>query len=304
MKTVLINNEVKSSQIALGCMRISKLSVEEVEKLIFASIDSGINFFDHADIYGGGKSEILFGEVLKRNPGLREKMIIQTKCGIRKGYYDSSKEHIINSVNESLRRLNTDYIDILLIHRPDTLMDLDDIAQAFNQLYDEKKVKYFGVSNMNSMQMEMINRCLKHKLIINQLQFSIVHSGIIDSGINVNMKNKFAVDHDGSILEYCRLNNITIQAWSVLQASWEEGTFLDNPSYPELNIKLEELSKKYNVTKSAIAISFILNHPAKIQAIIGTTNIVHLKEITCAYDINLTRQEWYSLYLSSGKLLP
>lgn len=304
MKTIKIANKLTASQIALGCMRISKLSVEELELLIKTALDNGINFFDHADIYGSTKSESLFGEVLKRNPQLREKMYIQTKCGIRKGFYDSSKEHIISSVNESLKRLNTNYIDVLLIHRPDTLMDLEEIALAFNTLYNEGKVLHFGVSNMNSMQMRLIEKKINQKLIINQLQFSVVHTGIIDSGINVNMKNQFSIDHDGSILEYCRLNDVTIQAWSVLQASWEEGTFLNNPNYKKLNEKLEELSIKYNVSKSAIAISFILRHPANMQAIIGTTSVDHLKELVKAYNVNLSRPEWYSLYLSGGKLLP
>ncbi|MFA5542524.1 MAG: aldo/keto reductase [Bacilli bacterium] len=304
MKTVVIGKDLEVSQIALGCMRIAKLSVDELEELVLAAVENGINFFDHADIYGGTKSESLFGEVLAKNPGLREKIIIQTKCGIRKGFYDSSKEHILKSVNDSLRRLQTDYIDVLLIHRPDTLMDYHEISDAFNQLYNENKVKYFGVSNMNSMQMELLKCALNHRLVANQLQFSIVHSGIIDSGINVNMKNNFSVDHDGSILEYCRLNSVTIQAWSVLQASWEEGTFLDNPNYKDLNNKLEELGNKYNVSKAAIAISFILRHPAGIQAIVGTTKVKHLVDLTKAYNVSLTREEWYSLYLSSGKLLP
>lgn len=298
------NSDLKVSNIALGCMRIAKLSVEELEKLIIRAVELGVNFFDHADIYGGGKSEELFGEVLKRNPSLRDKIIIQSKCGIRKGFYDSSKEHIIKSVENSLKRLGTNYLDILLIHRPDTLMDLEEISEAFNYLYDKGMVKYFGVSNMNRDQVELIQRNIKFKLLFNQLQFSIVHSILIDEEFNVNMKNNESLNRGGAILDYSRLNDITIQAWSVLQASWEEGSFLGNPKYQKLNEKLYELSLKYNVKPSAIAIAWILRHPAKMQAIVGTTNADHLEDLVKANDFELERKEYYDLYLSVNKILP
>src|SRR5690554_350181 len=304
MKYIEINENLKVSNIALGCMRISRLSVEELEELILKAVDLGINFFDHADIYGAGKSEELFGEVLLRNPGLREKIIIQSKCGIRRGYYDSSKEHIITSVENSLKRLKTSYLDVLLIHRPDTLMELEEISEAFKYLYDKGLVRYFGVSNMNQFQVELIERNIDFKLLFNQLQFSIVHSILIDEELNVNMKNNESINHGGSILDYSRLNNITIQAWSVLQASWEEGSFLGNPKYRELNEKLYELSLKYNVKPSAIAIAWILRHPAKMQAIVGTTSLDHLEEIAKANDFVLERKEYYDLYLSVNKILP
>lgn len=298
------NSDLVVSNIALGCMRISNKSVDEVESLVKKAVDLGINFFDHADIYGAGKSEELFGEVLLRNPGLREKIIIQSKCGIRRGYYDSSKEHIITSVENSLKRLKTSYLDILLIHRPDTLMELEEISEAFKYLYDKRLVRYFGVSNMNQFQVELIERNIDFKLLFNQLQFSIVHSILIDEELNVNMKNNESINHGGSILDYSRLNNITIQAWSVLQASWEEGSFLGNPKYRELNEKLYELSLKYNVKPSAIAIAWILRHPAKMQAIVGTTSLDHLEEIAKANDFVLERKEYYDLYLSVNKILP
>lgn len=304
MNYLTINNNLKISQIVLGCMRISNMSIDELEKLILCAIDEGINFFDHADIYGAGKGESLFGEVLKRNPELRNKMIIQTKCGICKGYYDFSKEHIINSVNNSLKRLNTEYIDILLLHRPDTLMDLNEVKDAFNQLSEEGKVKYFGVSNMNSMQIEFMQKNLSQKLLFNQVHFNPVNAGMIDSGIFVNMKDTHSVDHDGSLLEYCRLKDITLQAWSILQASWEEGCFLDHPNYPELNNVLQKYADKYNVSKACISTAWILRHPAGIQAIAGTTNINHLKDLCKACNITLTRKEWYEIYLSTGKILP
>lgn len=297
--------DLKVSRIAFGCMRIANKSVEEVEELVKEALKLGINFFDHADIYGGGKSELIFGEVLKRNPELRKEMIIQTKCGIVPGKrYDFSKEHIINCVNESLARLNVEYIDILLLHRPDALCDPKEVAEAFDELYQSGKVRYFGVSNHTPLQIELLKKYCKQPIIINQLQLSIVHSVMIDSGMNMNMKEAFAQDKDGGVLDYCRLNDILIQPWSSIQASWEEGTFIDNPDYQELNDVLDLLANKYEVTKTAIAIAWLLRHPAKMQPIIGTTSLVHLKELVQACKVSLTRQEWYDLYLASGKPLP
>lgn len=301
----LPKTDLKVSQVALGCMRIADKSIEEVEELVAAALDMGINFFDHADIYGGGKSEELFGKVLKRHPEYREKMIIQTKCGIVPGKrYDFSKDYIINCVNASLKRLNVESIDILLLHRPDALCDPREVAEAFNELYESQKVKYFGVSNHTPYQIQLLEKYCQQPIIINQLQLSIVHSVMIDSGLNMNMKEAWAQDKDGGILDYCRLNDITIQAWSVIQASWAEGTFLNNPDYQKLNDVLEELAEEYHVSKSTIAIAWILRHPANIQPIIGSTSIHHLKESAKAVDIKLTRQQWYDLYLASGKPLP
>lgn len=301
----LPHTDLKVSRIALGCMRIADKSVEDVEKLIKVALDEGINFFDHADIYGAGKSETVFGEVLKRNPGMREKMIIQTKCAIVPGKrYDFSKEHIINSVKKSLERLQTNYVDILLLHRPDALCDPKEVAEAFDELYDAGLVHYFGVSNHTPLQIQLIQKYTKHPIIINQLQLSIVHSVMIDSGMNMNMKEAWAQDKDGGVLDYCRLNDITIQPWSIVQASWAEGTFLNNPDYQKLNDVMDELAKEYNVTKSAIAIAWLLRHPACMQPIAGTTSPAHLKEICASCDVELTRQQWYDLYLAGGKPLP
>lgn len=246
----------------------------------------------------------MFGDFLEKHPEVRKKIIIQTKCGICNGYYDSSKEHILNSVTKSLKNFKTDYIDILLLHRPDTLMEPKEIAEAFNELYEAKKVKYFGVSNMNPYQMQLIQKYLKFPLVINQLQFSLVHAGMIDSGINANMTNAGSIDHDGSILEYCRLNDITIQPWSILQASWENGCFLNHPDYQNLNQKLVELATKYNVSKAAIAVSWILRHPADMQPICGTTSINNLEQLCQVCDVELSRKEWYELYLAVDRRLP
>lgn len=305
MKKIIISNgNITASEIGLGCMRIANLNKNEVNNLINTALDCGINFFDHADIYGKGKSEEIFSDSISLTPSLREKMIIQSKCSIRPGMYDYSKEHILTSVDGILKRLKTDYLDILLLHRPDTLMEPEEVSEAFEKLYNEGKVRNFGVSNHNSMQIELLNKYLKNKITINQLQFSIMHTGIIDSGLNVNMQNSSAIDRDSSILEYCRLNDITIQAWSPYQYGFFEGTFIDNPKFPELNKKLKELAEKYNVSSTAIATAWILRHPAKIQTIVGTTNENRLRDICTASNIQLTREEWYSLYTSAGNQLP
>ena len=301
----LPHTDLEVSRIALGCMRIADKSVEEVEMLVKTAIDQGINFFDHADIYGGGKSEQVFGEVLKRNPELRDQMIIQTKCAIIPGKrYDFSKEHIISSVEKSLKRLHTDHVEILLLHRPDALCDPKEVAEALDELYDRKMVRYFGVSNHTPLQIQLLQKYTKHPIIINQLQLSIVHSVMIDSGLNMNMKEAWAQDKDGGVLDYCRLHDITIQPWSVVQASWAEGTFLDHPDYKELNAVMQSLADEYHVTKSAIAVAWLLRHPACMQPIVGTTSPTNLIESCKATEVELTRQQWYDLYLAGGKPLP
>ncbi|MGB9680296.1 MAG: aldo/keto reductase [Thermoanaerobacteraceae bacterium] len=305
MKYINIGDKgIKASEIALGCMRIFDKPIEDIKILINTALEEGINFFDHADIYGGGKSEEVFAEALNMNSDLREKIIIQTKCGIRHGYYDFSKEHILNSVDESLKRLKTDYIDILLLHRPDTLMEPEEIAEAFSILYSNGKVRNFGVSNFKPMQIELLAKYFNHRIIINQLQFSIMHTGMIDSGFNVNMKIDKGVDRDGSVLEYCRLKNITIQAWSPFQYGFFEGTFLGNEKFKKLNDKIDEIAEKKGVPNIAIPIAWILRHPAKIQPIVGTTNVNRLKDIIKASDVELTREEWYELYRAAGNKLP
>ena len=305
MKKISIGNgEMQASEIALGCMRIANLPVDEVSQLINTALDEGINFFDHADIYGGGKSEEVFARAIDMKSSMREKMIIQTKCGIRDGYYDFSKEHIIEAVDGSLKRLNTDYIDILLLHRPDALMEPEEVAEAFTILHSSGKVRYFGVSNHNPLQMELLSKYLNQKIIIDQLQLSITNTGMIDSGINVNTENDGAIDRDGGVLDYCRLKGITIQAWSPLQYGCFQGVFLNNDKFPELNKKIDEIAAKKGVTNTAIAFAWILRHPAKIQTIAGTTNATRLKDICKASEIELTRQEWYEIYKAAGNELP
>lgn len=307
MKNIKIGNgQIDGSEIALGCMRMAGLTKNDAEKVIRTCLEEGINFFDHADIYGGGKSEEIFADSIEMNSSLREKMIIQTKCSIVPGkMYDFSKEHILASVDGSLKRLKTDYVDTLLLHRPDTLMEPEEVAEAFTKLHDSGKVKYFGVSNQNSMQIELLNKYLgSNNIIINQLQFGIMHTGIIDSGINVNMKVDRSIDRDGSILEYCRLKDITIQAWSPYQYGFFEGVFLGNDKFPELNKKIDEIAERKGVTSTAIATAWILRHPAKIQTIIGSMNPTRIREICKASNVELSREEWYEIYLAAGNSLP
>ena len=292
------------SELALGCMRLCNLDTKAAESLLRTAMEQGINFFDHADIYGKGGSESLFASALGMAPSLRGQIVIQTKCAIHDGMYDFSKEHILKSVECSLRRLQTDYIDILLLHRPDTLMEPEEVAEAFAALRQSGKVRYFGVSNQNAAQMALLQSALGEKLLVNQLQFGLAHTGIIDAGFNVNMKNEAGLLRDGGILEYCRLNGITIQAWSPLEYGFFGGVFLDNPAYPELNSALEEIAREKQVSKSAVAISWILRHPANIQPILGTTSREHLLEMCRASDITLSRAEWYGLYRTAGNRLP
>lgn len=298
------NGELSASEISLGCMRIADLSKQEAAKLIHTAMDNGINFFDHADIYAGGKSEELFAQAIDMSPSAREKMIIQTKCGIREGYFDFSKEHILNSIDGSLQRLQTEYIDVLLLHRPDTLVEPEEVDEAFTILRNSGKVRHFGISNQNPMQIELLNKYLNHKLIINQLQLSITNTGMIDSGINVNMQIDRSIDRDGSILDYCRLKDITIQAWSPFQYGFFEGVFLNNDQFPELNNKINEIAEVKGVSNTAMAIAWILRHPARIQPVVGTTNADRLNDICEASNISLSRQEWYEIYTAAGNKLP
>lgn len=300
----IANGELSASEISLGCMRMSGLTVAEASNIINVALDEGIDFFDHADIYGGGKSEEIFAEAVSMNTGIRNKFILQSKCGIRDGQFDFSQEHILFSVDGILKRLKTDYLDILLLHRPDTLMEPEEVAEAFSTLHRSGKVRYFGVSNQNPMQIELLSKFLNYRLIINQLQFSITNTGMIDSGLNVNMQNNATINRDGGILEYCRLKDITIQAWSPFQHGFFAGVFLDNDKFPELNAKINEMVKKYGVPNTAIVTAWILRHPAKIQPIVGTMNPKRLKDICKASAVELSRQDWYELYRSAGNSLP
>ncbi|HEN9191166.1 TPA: aldo/keto reductase [Streptococcus agalactiae] len=295
---------IQATRIALGCMRMSDLKGKQAEEVVGTALDLGINFFDHADIYGGGLSELRFRDAIKHLNVNRDKMIIQSKCGIREGYFDFSKEYILSSVDGILERLGTEYLDFLILHRPDVLVEPEEVAEAFTKLRAEGKVKHFGVSNQNRFQMELLQSYLDEPLAVNQLQLSPAHTPMFDAGLNVNMLNKASIEHDDGIVDYCRLKRVTIKAWSPFQIDLSRGLFVNHPDYKELNETIAKLAKNYNVSSEAIVIAWILRHPAKMQAIVGSMNPSRLKAIDKANDIALTRKEWYDIYRSAGNILP
>ena len=308
MRYITLGQDDKElSEIVLGMMRIEDKSVKEVEELVETALSVGINAFDLADIYGRGRCEELLGLVLKNRPDLREEMWIQSKCGIRIEeftYFDFSKDYIIKSVDGILQRLKIDHLDSLLLHRPDALMESDQVAEAFDLLYKQGKVRNFGVSNQNPMMMELLKKDVKQPLAVNQLQLSAAFTPGFESGFHVNMEDSQAAMRDGSIFEYCKLHDVVIQAWSVLQFGYFKGNFVGNEKFQALNQVLDRLAFKYGVTPSTIAISWILRYPAKMQAVVGTTNPKHLIEASQATNFNLTRKEWYEIYLAAGNNLP
>ncbi len=292
------------SQVALGCMRIGGMSDAQADEYLNTALEYGYNYFDHADIYGGGKCEEVFGAALRRNPSLRDKLIIQTKCSIRGGMYDFSKEHIVSSVDRALKRLGLERIDVLLLHRPDLLMEPDEVAAAFDELESAGKVCAFGVSNHSPLQIELLKKSVKQELKINQLQLSVVNAGMIASGANVNVDGADAINRDGYVRDYCRLHDITIQPWSPLQHGFISGPFLTNNKFEKVNTLLRELGEAYGVTDTGMAIAWLLRLPEKMQPIVGSTSPERLKQIAAASDITLSAQDWYKIYLTAGYRLP
>ena len=305
MKTInLGKTTLQVPKVALGCMRITELNSADVSRYLSQALSLGINFFDHADIYGGGECEKIFGNAFSKLNVSRDKIIIQSKCGIVPGkMYDSSFDYIMKSVDGILKRLNTDYLDILLLHRPDALVEPEEVSKAFDELKTKGKVRYFGVSNHRPAQIELLKKYIKEDLCVNQMQLSIPFSYMLSEGLETNMQTENAVDRSGSVLDYCRLNSITMQAWSPFRG--KNGSFIeDNDTYSDLNWRLGELAAKYNTSKTAIAAAWLLRHPANFQIVAGTMNGQRLSDIVTATEIILTREEWYSLYLSAGFILP
>ncbi len=294
-----------NTSVIIGCMRFSEKTASEMNSFIHTAFERGLNWYDHADIYGGGKSEEVFGLAMANDSSLkREDFIIQSKCGIRKGFYDFSKEYILASVDGILDRLRTEYLDVLLLHRPDALMEPEEVAEAFDLLEASGKVRAFGVSNHKPSQIELLKKYVRQPLEYNQLQFSIPVSNMIASGMEVNMETPGSADRDGSVLDYCRLNDITIQAWSPFQKPAWKGVFIGAEDYAELNEVMIELAGVYNTTPTVIAAAWILRHPAGIQLITGTASEARLLEIASASAIRLSREDWYRLYLAAGHPLP
>ena len=303
----ILNGPQNVSAIVQGCMRMPALSKEDASKVIRTAYDNGINFFDHATCYGNGEAETRFAEAFPLTGLKREEIIIQSKCGLcfDRNEFDWTKENILSSVDDSLKRLDVEYLDALLLHRPDLIFDPEEVAEAFDTLEKSGKVRFFGVSNLMPMQIKKKKKYVKQPLIINQVQLSLEQSQLIDQSFYMNNKTTdMSVSRDGSLLDYCRLNDITIQAWSPLQYGMFGGTFIDNPDFPELNKALAEIAEREGVTKAAVAIAWIMRHPAKMQTIIGTMNPVHIEEICAAANVNLSHHDWYVLYLASGKFLP
>lgn len=300
---------MQTGVMALGCMRIAELSEDKLYELICQALDLGMNFFDHADIYGQGKSEELFGKVLAAHPDLREKMIIQSKCDIVAGFtgehrYETSAEYIVRQARASIEKLHCGYLDILLLHRPDPLLNPKEVARAFEQLEEEGLVRNFGVSNFPPAKISMLEKFLDRPLLVDQIQLSLVHAPAVDEEVFFNMLEEKADPKAGYILSYALEKDLLLQAWCPLQASWEDGTFLNNPKYAALNTRLEELAEKYGASPSAIAAAWILRLPQKMQVVAGTTSPVHLKEMAAGADIELTAQEWYDLYNVHHNPLP
>ncbi|GGA83048.1 aldo/keto reductase [Ornithinibacillus halotolerans] len=325
MKVMPIEKKgITTSRLILGCMGFggswdntpyTKEDVLNTEKAIDVALSNGITMFDHADIYRKGKAEKVFGEILQSRPELRENIVLQSKCGIRfadgknPGRYDLSKDHILNSVDGILDRLNTDYLDILLLHRPDPLMEPEEIAEAFELLRTSGKVRHFGVSNMNASQIKILNAYCSEPMVINQLNMSLKEKDWIEEGVLVNQKEGIDVNFPEGMIEYCRLTNIQLQAWAPLANGIYSGRSLDNPSESELaTIKLvEKLALEKDTSKEAIVLAWLMRHPAMIQPVIGTTNPERITK--CQDAIRqaelMTREEWYSLYVASrGNKLP
>lgn len=305
-KIKLGSSNLEVSNIALGCMRMGDKTVKEAAAIIKMALDCGINFFDHADMYAGGESEKVFAKAVKSLGINREDIIIQSKCAIdtKNKNYNFSKDYILESVDGILKRLDTDYIDVLLLHRPDALMEIDQVNEAFNVLYKEKKVRHFGVSNQSPIQMDLMKSGLDFPLLVNQVQYSLKHTAILDAGFNVNLYNDQAVDRCAGILEYAQLNKQTVQTWSPFFSGFFEEIFIDSKNFKELNIVLDEMAAKYKVAKEAIAVAWILRHPASLQVLVGSMTPERIKKISAASEITLSHNDWYNLYKAAGNQLP
>jgi predicted oxidoreductase len=308
MKTYTLPHTSRTvSSVVLGLMRIPKMSNAEIATLVGTARDAGINVFDHADIYGGERHlcEKRFGEAVTLTPAQRDGVVIQSKVGIRKGYFDFSKAHILATVDGSLAALKTDYLDLLLLHRPDTLVEPEEVAEAFEQLVAAGKVRHFGVSNHTPGQIELLKSAVRQPLVANQVQLSITHAPLFAQGIAANMAGlDQSISRDVGLLDYSRLKGMMLQAWSPFQKGFFDGIFLGDKAYPELNAAIDELAAKYGVTPTGIAVAWIVRHPANIQVVLGTTNPGRVQESAAGSDVQLTREEWYRLFRTAGHTLP
>lgn len=300
------NQEGNHSRLVLGCWKMHEKTLDQAAAVMKAALELGINYFDQADVYGEGQSEIRFGEAFKALGVPRSKIILQSKCGIRmkEGYFDFSEKHILSAVEGSLKRLGTDYLDVLLLHRPDALMEPEEVAGALVKLAVSGKVRRFGVSNFTPYQTELLQQALPFKLAYNQLQFSVVHALLLDNGFCMNTMFAGAPDRTAGVLEYCRLKNIVIQAWSPLQHGMFEGFFLNQPErFPALVRLTEAMADEKGITPAAVAIAWLLRHPVGVMPVVGTMSPDRLRALRKAEDVHLSREEWYSLYKAAGHAL-
>ncbi|MBA8793353.1 putative oxidoreductase [Friedmanniella endophytica] len=295
------------SAVVVGMMRTAEMEDRAIDELVGTAREVGIDVFDHADIYGGEphRAEQRWGEAVHLSPADREAIVIQSKVGIRSGFFDFSAEHILDSVDRSLAALRTDYLDVLLLHRPDALVEPEEVARAFDTLQQAGKVREFGVSNHTPGQIELLRTAVRQPLVANQVQVSITHAPIIASGVAANMQGlDQSVSRDNGLLDHARLNNITLQAWSPFQKGFFDGVFLGDPELPELNQALDEIAEAHGVTPTGIAVAWITRHPADIQVVLGTTNPGRVRESAAGSDVRLSRPEWYRLFTAAGYTLP
>jgi predicted oxidoreductase len=312
------HTDLNVARLAVGCMGLggglapdTQLTADherQARELLDAAEEIGANFFDHADIYGRGRSEEVFGRVLKQRPSLRDRIVIQSKCGIRWAdeppgtpqRFDFSRDHILESVDGILRRLSTDRLDILLLHRPDALWEGEEIAEAFQKLHHSGKVRYFGVSNQNRFQMEYLQSFLLDPLVANQVEMSLLHNGFVEAGISFNQNSPRYPDGWEGTMEYCRMSGVLLQAWSPLA----QGVLMGNVDGQPENIRrtaalVQQYAQQHETTPEALLLAWLLRHPAKIQPVLGTSRPGRLRACAKALSVSLSREEWYSLFAAA-----
>lgn len=299
----------EASRIALGMMRIENLSAGEIRELYTGARDAGVTFFDHADIYGGGEHgcERRFSEALQLGATEREQIVLQTKCGIRPGGkgFDFSADYIVRRAEESLEALGTDYLDVLMLHRPDTLVEPEEVASAFSQLESAGKVRAFGVSNHTAQQIELLKTAVTQPLAVNQVQFGLGHAALVAQGIAANMEGvKQSAMRDGGLIEYARINGITLEAWSPFQRGFFSGSIFEQGGLRELQTVIARMAAERETTPTAIATAWITRHPARMRVVLGTTKASRVAEAVEGAGIVLSRAEWYELFAAAGYEVP
>ena len=308
MKTILLGqNKIPVPAIIQGTMRFDRLTTKEVAAMFENDLENGTNFVDTANCYGKpeGLVESIIGKTFAENPGLRDKLVLQSKGGITfypdgRPYHNYSKEHLLKTLDASLSRLQTDHLDYFLLHRVDALFRPEEVAEAFEIMKRDGKVLHFGVSNDVPYGIELLQKYCSVPIEVNQMQFSIAHADMCVQPIATNNHDFYAVDRDCGVLNYCRLKDITIQAWSPFQYGFIDGVFIDNPKYQEVNDAMQKVADKYGVNKTTIAIAWILRHPADMPVVCGTTRIERFNDCCKACDIELTYEDWYNIYLAAG----